>query len=185
MRPMRIAPAVLAVLAAGLAPARADGAGNAADDMRNAADDFYGVYATFHPSDGIPDAKDLIKYQPYITPALDKLLADGHRAEAAFAMANKDSPPMIEGDLFTSNFEGATSYKIGTCKGDAKAGQCSVALVYSAGKDKPVAWTDTIYVVATPSGWKVDDIAFGASWEFGNKGRLTKTLRDTIENSGK
>jgi hypothetical protein len=174
---MRSALAIFAVLAAA-APAQAD-------DMSAAVNGFYGVYATFHPSDGIPDAKDLAKYQPYISPALDKLLADGHRAEAAFAMANKDSPPMIEGDLFTSNFEGATSAKVGPCKGDAKAGQCSVALVYSAGKDKPIAWNDTIYVVATPSGWKVDDIAFGASWEFGNKGRLTKTLEDTIENSGK
>lgn len=179
MRHLAFAAAALLAL-----PAHADNAG----DMSAAANGFYGVYATFHPSDGIPDAKGRAKYAPYISPALDRLLADGNRAEAAFAKANKDSPPLIEGDLFTSNFEGASTFKVGPCKGDAKAGQCSVALVYDDSrenpKDKPVAWNDTIYLVATQAGWRVDDIGYGAPWEFGNKGRLTKTLKDTIENTG-
>jgi len=49
------------------------------------------------------------KYAPFISAALDKLLADGNAAEIKFNKANKDSPPLIEGDLFTSMFEGATS----------------------------------------------------------------------------
>ncbi|HWA91309.1 MAG TPA: hypothetical protein VG889_14830 [Rhizomicrobium sp.] len=168
-------PALAVLLLASPAPA---------DEMSDAANGFYGAYATFHPSDGIPDAKGRAKYAPHISPALESLLERADRAEAAFAKANKDSPPLIEGDLFTSNFEGATSFKVGACKGDAKAGQCAVALSYDDGKDKPAAWSDTIYVVRGPSGWRVDDIAYGAPWEFANKGRLTKTLEDTIENAG-
>jgi hypothetical protein len=170
----------IAALAFFATPAMAD----APVEMKAAAEAFYAAYATFHPSDGIPDASGRAKYWPLITPALEKLLVDADGAEASFAKANKGSPPLIEGDLFTSNFEGATSSEVGACKGDAKAGQCSVALVYDDGKDKPVMWSDTVYLVATPAGWRVDDIAFGATWEFGNKGRLTKALKDTIENAG-
>jgi hypothetical protein len=171
------------VLLAALLPAAAH-----ADDMAKAVEGFYGAYAAFHPSDGIPDAQGRAKYQPFISPALEKLLVEASKAEDDFAKANKGSPPLIEGDLFTSNFEGATLYKIGPCSGDARKGRCPVALTYdprgSNPKDKPVTWTDTVSVVATPVGWKVDDIAFGATWEFGNHGSLVKTLQDTIANAG-
>jgi hypothetical protein len=57
-----------------------------------------------------------------------------------------------------------------------------VALGYRGGPEdsKPVNWTDTIYLLHTPAGWKVDDIAYGGSWAFGNKGRLKETLQGAI-----
>jgi hypothetical protein len=157
-------------------------------DMARVTNGFYRAYATFHPSDGIPDAKGRVKYEPFVSPRLDKLLADGNSAEASFAKANKDSPPLIEGDLFTSNFEGATSFTVGVCAVDGSAGHCAVALTYDdrgqKPKDKPIAWTDTVYLVATPSGWRVDDVGYGATWDFGNKGRLSDTVKGAIANAG-
>ena len=157
-------------------PAVADDTG----DMRAAATGFYGVYATFHPSDGVPGAKDRAKYHPYLSPALEALLADADAAEQRYAKANKDSPPMVEGDLFSSLFEGATSVSIGTCEASGATGHCAVNLVYAETGTKPTDWTDTILLVKTPDGWRVDDIAYGGSWAFGNKGRLTATLRQVI-----
>jgi hypothetical protein len=154
------------------------------DDMTKTVTGFYGAYATFHPSDGIPDAQARARYELYISPALDALLAQGSRAEEKFGKANKNSPPMIEGDLFTSNFEGATSYKIGACSGDAKLAKCTVALTYDNRKDKPVLWSDTVFLVATPSGWRVDDIGYGANTDFGNKGKLSETLHSIIADAG-
>jgi len=152
-----------------------------ASEMNRVVNGFYGIYSTFHPSDGIPDAAARAKYEPFISPSLDKLLIDGNRAEAAFAKANKNSPPLVEGDLFTSNFEGATSYKIGACTGDAKVAKCTIALTYNSGpKEKPIIWNDTVFLVATPSGWRVDDIGFGASWDFANRGKLSDTVRSVI-----
>lgn len=157
-----------------------------ASDMAGTVSGFYGAYSTFHPSDGIPDAQGRAKYAPYISSALEKLLVQGAEAERAFAKANKDSPPLIEGDLFTSNFEGATSFKIGACQGDAKAGRCAIALTYddrkSSPKGKPLNWNDMVYLVATPSGWRVDDIGYGGSWDFGNKGRMSETVKGAIAN---
>ena len=149
-----------------------------------AAEGFYGVYATFHPSDGIPGTADLAKYAPFISPALEKLLSDGETAEKHFANANKDLPPLIEGDLFTSMFEGASAHKLGACKEDASQASCAVALTYTDGKSAPVRWTDTVLLVKTASGWRVDDISYGANWDFANKGRLSATLRQVIADSG-
>jgi hypothetical protein len=147
--------------------------------MQAAAAGFYDVYRTFHPSDGIPAAGDLAKYEPFLSPALDGLLKQGAAAEERFTKANKNSPPLVEGDLFTSMFEGATSVSVGSCSGGAKAAQCTVALEYADPKS-PAKWIDKIYLVNTPGGWRVDDIAYGAPWAFGNKGRLTDTLRQVI-----
>ena len=41
-------------------------------------------------------------------------------------------------------------------------------------------WTDTVYLVLTANGWRVDDIGYGATWAFGNKGQLTETLRNAV-----
>lgn len=158
------------------------------DEMGKVVDGFYGAYSTFHPSDGIPDANARAKYAPFVSPALEALLKKGNEAEDKFARANKDSPPLIEGDLFTSNFEGATAYKIGACSGDAKTGHCAVSLTYDPGKtnnpkDKPITWTDTLYLVDTAAGWRIDDIGYGATWDFGNKGKLSETLHSVIRDS--
>ena len=36
---------------------------------------------------------------------------------------------------------------------------------------------------ATPQGWRVDDIGYGGTWDFGNKGKMTETLRMVIHDS--
>jgi hypothetical protein len=177
------------LLAAVLVLLPAAASADAPGDMAKAVNGFYAAYFTFHPSDGIPDAKGRAKYGPFISPALDKLLLAGDQAEDRFAKSNKDSPPLIEGDLFSSNFEGASAFKLGACAQSAKAGRCAVSLTYDPGKtnnpkDKPFTWTDTVYLVETPSGWKIDDVGYGGTWDFGNKGRMTGTLRSAIADAG-
>ena len=159
-------------------------AGVGADSPATTAEGFYAVYATFHPSDGIPDAAGRAKYAPFISAALDRLLADGNAAEIKFNKANKDSPPLIEGDLFTSMFEGATSYKVCACKVSGAQASCAVGLVYDIRKDAPIRWTDTVTLTKTKAGWRVDDIFYGGNCEYANKGRLGATLRQVIADSG-
>lgn len=149
-----------------------------------AVDSFFAIYGTFHPSDGIPDAATRAKLESVISPALDRLLIDASDAESHFAVATKHmAPPLIEGDLFTSNFEGASTWRVQSCRVAGDAARCPVALGYrgDTAKDaKTVTWTDTLLLVRTAAGWRVDDIAYGGTWDFGNKGRLTQTLRSAI-----
>ena len=165
-----------------LAVASAAQAQTGTDALATAARGFYNVYMTQHPSDGIPDAATRAKFAPYVSPVLDKLFQDADQAEEHYVVATKhQAPPLIEGDLFTPNFEGATSYKLGACELDKQGGHCAIMLAYDDRKDKPLSWTDTVYLVHTDAGWRVDDIAYGGTWDFGNKGRLTRTLNGAIE----
>jgi hypothetical protein len=160
-----------------------------ASDAQAMAQVVTGFYKTHQSTtqDGIPDAKTRAKYSPFISPALEKLLADGDTAEERYAKANKDSPPLVEGDLFSPNFEGISSFKVGACIADAKGVNCKVALHYAAAhprpQDMPVDWTDSVAMVKTPAGWRVDDIAYGGNWDFGNHGKLSDTLKAAIKES--
>jgi hypothetical protein len=177
---MRALAIALLVSSAASAQTNAD-----APALAKTVDGFYSVYMTLHPSDGIPDRATRARFDPFVSPALDKLFAEGGDAEARYAKATKNqAPPLVEGDPFTPNFEGATSYKIGVCTSDARGGRCAVALAYDDKKNKQLVWTDTVYLVRTSAGWRVDDIAYGGNWDFGNKGRLTQTLKSAIAEGG-
>ncbi|MGH6869935.1 MAG: hypothetical protein ACREHE_00380 [Rhizomicrobium sp.] len=154
------------------------------DDAQAMAGAVTAFYTVHHGTDqdGIPDAKTRAKYAPYVSPKLLKELTDGDAAEDIYAKANKDSPPLVEGDLFSPNFEGVTSFKLGAC--DPEKGTCALKGHYQTAhprpQDKPVDWTDTVYLVKTAQGWRVDDIAFGGTWDFGNHGRLSQVLKYAV-----
>jgi hypothetical protein len=165
-----------------VAPARAD-----APDPAAAVNAFYAVYgAQRAQGGGIPDATVRLRFQPVLSPRLNKQLADAARAQARLTAKVKNAvPPMLEGDIFSSLFEGATAWKVGSCRQADKTATCSVALSYAppplAGqKAKPANWTDTVMLAATPQGWKVDDVAYDAGFAFGNTGRLSAMLNMVI-----
>jgi hypothetical protein len=151
-------------------PARAD------DAMTAAANNFYAQSAGISRGGGIPDAAGRAKLDPLLTSRLGKSLADAATAQARFMAKNKDSPPLIEGDIFSSLFEGPTAWKVGACSGDAKSARCSVSLTHQDPGQKPVSWTDTL-VLADEGGWKVDDVAYDANFAFGNTGTLNEMLK--------
>lgn len=158
----------------------------AANDAQDAAKVAAGFYQVHQQSsqDGIPDAKQRAKYASYISPELEKLLIDADSAETRFVKANKDSPPMIEGDLFSPNFEGITSFDVGACAPKGASMQCRMQLHFAATHPRPQDWTDTMTLVKAPEGWRVDDIAYGGNWDFGNHGTLKAILRDVIADAG-
>jgi hypothetical protein len=150
-----------------------------ADDMGAAANGFYAAYLNL-PRGGIPDATARMRLAPLLSPRLAKLIADAAAAQTRFARAHRNAPPLIEGDLFSSLFEGAGSFKLGACSGDGQKGQCSVTLTYQERGKQPVTWNDAVLLVNTQTGWKVDDIAYKAGFQFGNNGLLSDTLKFTL-----
>jgi hypothetical protein len=159
------------------------GAPTLADDAVTAsANAFYSASVGMRPASGggIPASADRIRFQPFLTPRLNKALADAAAAEARFKAKNKNSPPLIEGDIFSSLFEGPTAFKIGACHGDATVQRCAIALSRQDPGQKPVAWTDTL-ILADSGGWKVDDIAYDANFAFGNTGSLGEMLKMVLQ----
>jgi hypothetical protein len=156
-----------------------------AGDPAAAVNAFYAVYAPQRAQGGgIPDATERLRFQPVLSPRLNKQLADAARAQTRLTAKVKNAvPPMLEGDIFSSLFEGATAWKVGACQQNAKVARCTVALSYTpppppAGRkpEKPANWTDTVTLVMTPQGWKVDDVIYDAAFPFGNTGRLSGML---------
>jgi hypothetical protein len=142
-----------------------------------AASGFLSVYGGFHPSDGIPDSAGRARLAPYLSPGLNKLLADAAAAQARFSAKIKNSPPLVEGDLFSSLFEGATQSKLQACVASGAAARCPVAFTHAGAAGGATNWTDTLLLVNTSQGWRVDDIAYGGGFQFGNTGRLSDTLK--------
>ena len=173
---------VAALLLSGSTLAADDGAEKAANAFYKASMSVKSIHI-----DGIPGAKVRAKLTPYITPALDKLLADGDKAEGIHAKKTKnEEPPFVEGDLFSSNFEGVTTYKVGTCETKGDAATCLVALTYKDAREKkPFPWTDKLLLVHANGMWRVDDLAYGGTWDFGNKGKLSDTLKWAVEEAAK
>jgi hypothetical protein len=157
-----------------------------AGDPTGAASAFYAVYASQRAEgDGIPDATGRVRYTPVLSPRLNKQLAAASAAQARLNARVKNAvPPMLEGDIFSSLFEGATSWKIGACQVNAKTARCPVALTYTPAPSqraaKPANWSDTVLLVETPQGWKVDDVIYDAGFAFGNTGRLSSMLQMVI-----
>ena len=145
----------------------------AAEDPAAAVNAFYEVYANQHAQGGIPDATVRVRFAPVLSPRLT-------------AKVRNAVPPMLEGDIFSSLFEGATTWKVGACVLAAKTAHCPVALTYAppatsnAKAQKPANWNDTVVVVSTPQGWKVDDVIYDAGFAFGNTGRLSAMLQMVV-----
>ncbi len=142
----------------------------------------YSVYMEIKPI-GIPDDVNLAKLSPYLSPKLTTLLKSADDAEKKYKAATKgEAPPMVEGDIFTSLFEGANSYRVATCEEKGDEASCIVNFQYSGrGDGEDVRWKDTVYLVRSGGGWLVDDVGYGGDWDFAQKGRLTGLLKGVIE----
>ncbi|HEX7775039.1 MAG TPA: hypothetical protein VF449_00765 [Parvibaculum sp.] len=167
-----------AILAASVAICFSIPAQAASDSPAAATRAFYDTYMALHVR-GIPDEKARARFAPVISPALEKLLADATAAEDLHRERTKnEEPPLVEGDAFSSLFEGATAYEIGACQEKPDSAVCDVHLAYAESKgDKPTKWVDQAALVKSGGGWVLDDIVFGATWDFGNHGRMQDLLR--------
>jgi hypothetical protein len=154
----------------------------AAGDPAAAVNAFYDVYnGQRAQGGGIPDATVRLRLQPVLSSRLNKQLSDAASAQARLTAKVKNAvPPMLEGDIFSSLFEGASAWKVGGCQTTGKTASCGVALSYvppaASPKAKPANWNDTVLLVNTPQGWKVDDVVYDAGFAFGNTGRLSEML---------
>lgn len=165
-------------LVAMVAPVRA------AETPAAAAQDFYAVYGPVHViGGGLPDAKQRARYAPVLSPQLNQKIALAAAAQDRMTAKVKNAvPPVLQGDLFSSVFEGATGWKIGGCTDNGKTARCPVTLVNEVKTGpgekpvKPVNWNDTLLLVNTAQGWKVDDVIYDGNFAFGNTGRLTTML---------
>jgi hypothetical protein len=155
-------------------------------DIQHATAAFYGVYLETRPA-GVPHAKTRAKFAPVISHTLAQLLERADAAERHYAKVTRNKvPPLIEGDLFTSLFEGAQSFAVKEChRSTDGVAACTVELRRDDAAGKAATrWIDKVYLLRNGRHWVVDDIEFGGDWQFMHKGRLRELLRRVIRDGG-
>ena len=147
---------------------------------------FYAAYLKIHPS-GIPSARERSRLRELVSDRLYALLEQGERAEQRYAVATRhESPPLVEWDIFSSLFEGLTAFSLGACMvQDETMASCIANLTYSSPGEADTRWSDTVLLVKVGRRYRVDDIAFGGTWAFANKGRSSEIVTDAISESQK
>ena len=116
---------------------------------------------------------------------LKKVLEDAIHASKADIekVKNSDHPdekPLIfEGAMFSSLYEGYTGYTIKSVTTHDKTAEALVEFEYNMATPK-VTWTDTLHLINTEKGWRIDNITFD---KIGNskdlKTRLTEFVKST------
>jgi hypothetical protein len=153
----------------------------AGEKMESTVSGFYNVYIKLKTR-GIPGAKELRQYESYLTPELISQLKSADDAEIKYKKETKgEVPPLVEGDVFTSLFEGADSFKVLDCSGSGDKGTCSVEFRNTNPSDgKTFTWKDGVMLVKGKSGWLISDVRYGGKWDFAAKGTLTQTLKSVV-----
>ncbi len=149
------------------------------------AESFYRAYAASRAS-GLPEPAQQQRLAPWLSP---KLLARFDAARAIQAECIRlhptDKPPLIEGDLFSSLFEGAQAYDASGATVEGNTARVTMRFRYGdEGSTDVVRWSDTYELVrmSADAAWTLDDIVYGGEWAFGpGRGSRLATLLDGLE----
>lgn len=155
-------PLALLLLATGIpceaAPKRASGAPEFAAR-------FYRTYLTLKV-EGLPDAGQARRLAPLLSPELRQFFAAARRKQARAEKEHPDEkPPWVEGDLFSSLFERAESFRVGPARIRGRTADVTVYLANRSARP-PVHWHDTLILTRGASGWRVSDIRYHGTWQF-------------------
>jgi hypothetical protein len=128
---------------------------------------------------GAPTPKDLTALRPFISDSLARLLARADSLRTAdMTRAPDEKPSFVEGDLFSSLFEGPSAFVVMPALDSTSPVRVPVEFTNDAQKPK-VRWVDTAIVVQQGGKWLLHDIRYGGTWDFGNKGALLTQLAPT------
>jgi hypothetical protein len=128
--------------------------------------------------EGLPTADQLQRLSPLITPELHAIIERARVIQAKQQREQPDEKPeWIEGDLFSSLFEGVSTWEVGDAF-HAPTVDATVELKQSF-KDPylgPVTWTDKLVFQLQNQRWLVNDIAMDDKWD----PNVRKTLRSRL-----
>jgi len=157
--------------------------GNDEGKAKELVNDFYQSHQTAHPS-GALTLKELITFRRFLSVPLFDLLKDVSVAEEArVAQSAADPlPPLFEGDIFTANPAGASTFRVLKCEMQERESTCSVELIFSDAKLKsPSKWTDKVQLTRDARGWVIDNIDYAGGAAPMRSGNLQDALRKLLK----
>ena len=149
------------------------------NDPRAAVDAFYTTYLDVHPA-GLPDGEALERLKPLLSRRLHALIMDALQYRDAYIASHSadEKPPFVDGDHFTSLFEGPKSFEVGRAVAEPN-GSWNVRVRFS---HDSVRWEDAVVVVQEDGRYVIDDVLFSGAGEFNPSGRLSERLTWREEN---
>jgi len=140
---------------------------------------FYAAYFDTRPS-GLPTEAELKILSPYFTSQLTALFVSARKYQADYRKQHPDDkPPLIEGDLFSSLFEGPTGFEVGPVEEMDQRSKVIVRFSYVDPRTpKDVfRWKDAVIVRRQGNRLVIEDIEFLGDWPFKVGDRLSKVLK--------
>lgn len=115
---------------------------------------------------GLPTPKQRPALNPFLHEGLRTLLDGAQREQDAFIRANPgEKPPWIEGDLFSSLFEGPQSFELGQTSIVERHAEVPITFT-SVADGKTTTWTDVVVLAKSSGAWKIWDVRYNATWDF-------------------
>ena len=144
-----------------------------------AAQQFYRTYLKLKIN-GLPNDNQLKLLSPLVTSDLKDLFLAARKIQAEYIREHPDEkPPWGDGDLFSSLFEGAQSFRIGRASVRGNSAEVPVQLRYRQG-GATSSWSDVLVLERIGRRWLVSDILMKGEWAFksGNSLRSILSSRD-------
>lgn len=128
------------------------------------------------PAMGLPTKGQAAHLAPFLDDSLDRLIARAQVIRDSEMVTHiGDKPSWADGDLFTSLFEGPTSfYAMTPIMG--KVVKVPVRFERNDG-GRSTIWIDTAIVIPRDTSWVIGDIIFGGTWPMAAKGTLKERLQ--------
>ena len=147
------------------------------DTAQGAVCAFYTTYLEVRPS-GLPTPAQEAALEPGLSTRLETRLADARRVQADFRERHPgEKPPLVDGCLFASLFEGPTSFTVGIAT--AAGGVTRVPVRFRYGSE--AQWEDVIVLTREGGAYVIDDIEFAGAGPFNPPGRLSDRLEPAGE----
>ena len=131
---------------------------------------------------GLPDAAQAAALAPHLSARLNGLLRDALVGQQAYRTKfPSDKPPLVDGDIFSSLFEGATNGTVDNVDETACTARVRVTFTYEdpqTGKAIEV-WQDRFVLLREAAQWRIDDVEYLGNWDFAMRGRLSSALAET------
>ena len=146
------------------------------DTAQGAVCAFYTTYLEVRPS-GLPTPAQEAALEPWLSNRLEARLTEARRVQADFRERQPgEKPPLVDGCLFASLFEGPTSFTVGIAT--ATDGVTRVPVQFRYGSE--AQWEDVVVLTREGSAYVIDDIEFAGAGPFNPPGRLS----DRLERAG-
>jgi hypothetical protein len=163
---------VITVGGCAVTPPGTDAGCGPAETPEGAVCGFYTRYLEVRPT-GLPTPDQQAALSPWLSDGLEARLDAARREQTRFRAGNPgEKPPLVDGCLFASLFEGPTAFEVGAATTGNGIARVPVQFRYGS----EASWQDVIVLTRDGDRFVIDDIEFAGAGPFNPPGRLSDAL---------